>query len=54
MQISNHLAELSKSTDLHLTRYDQLIFLVNFNAGDSSVKNFCSRYNIPSKINIRV
>ena len=25
MQISNHLAELSKSTDLYLTKYDQLL-----------------------------
>ena len=43
MQISNHLAELSQSTDLYLTKYDQLLFLRDFNAGveDSSVKNFC-------------
>ena len=32
MQISNHLAELSKITDLYLTKYDKLLFLVDFNA----------------------
>ena len=39
MQISNHLAELSKNTDLYLTKYDQLLLLGDFNAGveDSSV-----------------
>ena len=52
MQISNHLAELSKNTDLYLTKYDQLLFLGDFNAGveDSSVKNVCSRYNLTSMI----
>ena len=45
--ISNHLAELSKDIDLYLTKYDQLFFLGNFNAGveDSSVQNFCSSFN---------
>ena len=53
MQISNHLADLSKNTDLYLTKYDQLLFLGDFNAGveDSSVKNFCSSYNLTSMIN---
>ena len=53
MQISNHLAELSKNTDLYLTKYDQLLFLGDFDAGveDSSVKKFCSSYNFTSMIN---
>ena len=53
IQISNHLAELSKSTDLYLTKYDQLLFLGDFNAEveDPSVKNFCSSYNLTSMIN---
>ena len=53
MQISNHLAELSKNTDLYLTKYDQLVFLSDFNAGveDSSVKNFCSSCNLTNMIN---
>ena len=53
MQISNHLAELSKNTDLYLTKYDQLLFLGDFNAGveDSPVKIFCSSYNLTSMIN---
>ena len=48
MQISNHLAELSKNTDLYLTKHDQLPFLGDFNAGveDSSEKTFCSSYNV--------
>ena len=33
MQISNNFAELSKSTDLYLTKCDQLLFLGDFNAG---------------------
>ena len=32
IQISNHLAELRKSTDLYLTKYDKLLFLEDFNA----------------------
>ena len=41
MQISNHYTELSQSTDLYLTKYDQLLFLGDFNVGveGSSVKN---------------
>ena len=31
--ISNHLTELSKNIDLYLTKYDQLLFLGNLNAG---------------------
>ena len=52
-QISNHLAEISKITDLYLTKYDQLFFLGDFNAGleDTSVKNFCSSYNLTSMNN---
>ena len=47
MQISNHLAELNKGTDRHVTKCDQLLFLVDFNAEveDLSVKNFCAGYN---------
>ena len=33
MQISNHFADLSESTDLYLTKYDQLLLLDDFNAG---------------------
>ena len=53
MQISNNLVELSKNTDLYLTKSDHLLFLGDFNAGveDSSVKNFCSSYNLTSMIN---
>ena len=53
VQISNHLAELSKSTDLYLTKYDQLMFLGDFNAGveDSANKNFSSSYNLTSMLN---
>ena len=53
MQMSNHAAELNKSTDLYLTIYDQILFSGNFNAGveDSSIKNVCSSYNLTSMIN---
>ena len=53
MQMSNYLTELSKSTDLYLTKYDQLLFLGDFNAGveDSSVKNCCFSYNLTRLIN---
>ena len=52
-QISNQLAEISKITDLYLTKYDQLFFLGDFNAGleDTSVKNFCSSYNLTNMNN---
>ena len=52
-QISNHYAEISKITDLYLTKYNQLFFLGDFNAGheDTSVKNFCSSYNLTSMNN---
>ena len=52
MLISNHLAELSKSADLYLTKYDQHLFLGDFNAEvkNSSVKKFCSSYNLASMI----
>ena len=43
----------SKNTDLYLTKYDQLLFLGDFNAGveNTSVKNFCSSYTLTSMIN---
>ena len=42
VQISNHHAELRKSTDLYLTKYDQLLFLGDFDAEveDSAIKNY--------------
>ena len=53
VQIPNHLAELSKSTDLYLTEYDQLLFLGEFYAGveDSAIKNFCSTYSLTTMLN---
>ena len=41
LQISNHLEELSKSNDLYLTEYDQLLLSGDFNAGveDTPIKN---------------
>ena len=51
--VSIHLAELNKLIDLYLTKYNQLLFSADFNAGveDSSVKNFCSSFNLTSMIN---
>ena len=51
--LSNHIAALSKSLDLLTTKYERLLFLGDFNAGmeDSSIKIFCSNYNLTSMIN---
>ena len=49
--LSTHIAELSKSLDLFTTKYERLLFLGDFNAGmeDSSIKIFCSKFNLTSK-----
>ena len=49
VQISNHLAELSKSTAFYLTKYDQGYF--NARVQHSAIKSFCSRYNLTSMLN---
>ena len=51
--LSNHTAALSKSLDLFTTKYERLLFLGDFNVGmeDSSIKVFCSNYNLTSMIN---
>ena len=51
--LSNYIAELSKSLDLFTTKYECLLFLGEFNAGieDSSIKKFCSNFNLTSMIN---
>ena len=51
--LSNHNAALSKSLDLFTTKNERLLFLGDFNAGmeDSSIKIFCSNYNVTSMIN---
>ena len=51
--IANHLSTLSKSTDIYTSKYDNLIFLGDFNAGveDADIKNFCCSYNLTSMVN---
>ena len=51
--IRQHLYALSKSIDVFTSKYDNLLFLGDFNAGveDTSVKNFCRSYNLTSMIN---
>ena len=51
--LSNHIAALSKSLDLFTTKYERLPFLGDFNAGmeDSSIKVFCSNYNLTCMMN---
>ena len=51
--LSNHITALSKSLDLFTTKYERLLFSGDFNAGmeDSSIKIFCSNYNLTSMIN---
>ena len=50
--LSNCIAELSKSLDLFATKYECLLFLSDSNAGmeDTSIKTFCSNYNLTSMI----
>ena len=49
----NHIAVLSKNVDILKTKCERLLFLSDFNAGmeDSSIKIFCSNYNLTSMIN---
>ena len=51
--LSNHIAALIRSLDLSTTKYEDLYFLGDFNAGmeDSSIKIFFSNYNLTSMIN---
>ena len=51
--LSNHIAALSTSLDLFITKYERLVFLGDFNYGmeDTSIKVFCSNYNLTSMIN---
>ena len=51
--LSNHIVELSKSLDLFTTKYELLLFLGDFNVGmeNSSIKTFCSNFNLTSMIN---
>ena len=51
--IADHLSALGKTTDVYTSKYDNLLFLGDFNAGmeDTSVRNFCSDYNLTSMIN---
>ena len=51
--IANHMAVLSKNIDIYTTKYDNLLFLGDFNAGleDASIKNFCLAYSLTSMIN---
>ena len=51
--LSKHIAELSKRLGLFTTKYVRLLFLGDFNAGmeDSSIKIFCSNFNLTSMIN---
>ena len=51
--IANHVAVLSKNIDVYTTKYDNLLFLGNFNAGleEASIKNFCLAYSLTIMIN---
>ena len=51
--ITQNLYALSKSIDVLTSKYDNLLFSGDFNAGeeDTSVKNFCRSYNLTSMIN---
>ena len=51
--IANHFSSLSKCTDIYTSKYDNLIFLGDFNARveDTDTKMFCSSYNLASTVN---
>ena len=51
--ITQHLYVLSKSIDVFTSKYDNLLFIGDFNARleDTSVKNVCRSYNLTSMIN---
>ena len=47
------MAVLSKKIDIYSTKYDNLLFLGDFNAGleDAPIKNFCLAYSLKGMIN---
>ena len=50
--ISNHLQTISKSLDLYLSQYDNIIIVGDFNTeiGETSMNAFCERYSLSSLI----
>ena len=50
--IESHLDSLSKSLDIHLNRYENVILLGDYNASieDSFMKNFCENYDLRSLV----
>ena len=50
--ISNHLQTRSKSLDLYLSQYDNIIIVGDFNTeiGEASMNAFCERYSLSSLI----
>ena len=51
--LSHNIVTLTTSLDVFTTKHERLLFLGNFNEGrgDSSIKIFCSNYNLTSMIN---
>ena len=50
--IESHLDSVSKSLDMHLKRYENVILLGDFNVSieDSFMKNFCENYDLRSLV----
>ena len=50
---SQIIFQRSKCTDIYTSKFDNLIFLGDFNAGveDTDIKIFCSSYNLTSMVN---
>ena len=50
--ISNHLQTISKSLDLYLSQYDNIIIVGDFNTeiGENSMNAFCKKYSLSSLI----
>ena len=51
--VTIHMAVLRKKIDIYTTKYNNLLFWGDFNAGleDASIKSFCSAYSLISVIN---
>ena len=50
--IESHLDSVSRSLDIHLNRYENVILLGDFNASteDSFMKSFCENYDLRSLV----
>ena len=50
--ISSHLNVITKTLDTYYSKYENVVFLGNFNAGieENTMKSFCESYNLTNLI----